>query len=85
MNISLTPQLEAFVKDKVATGLYGNASEVVREALRLLHEQDELQGLKRERLRRALIDGERSGAAEAFDMDDIQAELDAPKVEVPAR
>jgi uncharacterized protein len=34
MNVSLTPKLEAFVRKKVAQGLYGSASEVVREALR---------------------------------------------------
>jgi antitoxin ParD1/3/4 len=33
MNISLTPALETFVKKKVASGLYNNASEVIREAL----------------------------------------------------
>ena len=36
MNISLTPTLEKFVQDKVASGLYTSVSEVVREALRLL-------------------------------------------------
>ena len=36
MNISLTPALEQFVNDKVATGLYNSVSEVIREALRLL-------------------------------------------------
>lgn len=42
MHVSLTPELENAVKAKVATGLYNNASEVVREALRqsLLREQD---------------------------------------------
>lgn len=39
MNVSLTPELEKFVREKVATGLYNNASEVVREALRLLYEK----------------------------------------------
>ena len=34
MNVSLTPKLEGFVKAKVKTGDYNNASEVVREALR---------------------------------------------------
>jgi antitoxin ParD1/3/4 len=34
MHISLTPELEEVVKSKVASGLYNNASEVVREALR---------------------------------------------------
>lgn len=36
MNVSLTPELEQFIRRKVDSGLYGNASEVVREALRLL-------------------------------------------------
>jgi uncharacterized protein len=37
MNVSLTPELERFVREKVASGLYNNASEVVREALRAMH------------------------------------------------
>ena len=40
MNVSLTPQLEAMIRAKVASGMYSNASEVVREALRLLAEKD---------------------------------------------
>ena len=36
MNVSLTPKLDGFVRRKVASGLYNNASEVIREALRLL-------------------------------------------------
>ena len=36
MNVSLTPKLEEFIREKVSSGLYNNASEVVREALRLL-------------------------------------------------
>ena len=36
MNISLTPTLEKFVNDKVASGLYNSVSEVIREAIRLL-------------------------------------------------
>ena len=40
MNISLTPKLEAYVKRKVASGLYNNASEVIREALRVLFERE---------------------------------------------
>ncbi len=34
MNVSLTPELENIVKQSVASGLYNNASEVMREALR---------------------------------------------------
>jgi antitoxin ParD1/3/4 len=41
MNVSLTPELEKFVNGKVESGLYNNASEVVREGLRLLKEYDE--------------------------------------------
>ena len=40
MNVSLTPELEKFVSAKVQTGRYNSASEVVREALRLLEEHD---------------------------------------------
>ena len=43
MNVSLTPSLERFVREKVDSGLYNSASEVVREALRLLvaHAEEE--------------------------------------------
>ena len=40
MNVSLTPELARFVAGKVASGRYTSASEVVREALRLLEEHD---------------------------------------------
>ena len=41
MNVSLTPELERLINDKVDTGSYQTASEVVREALRLLKLRDE--------------------------------------------
>jgi antitoxin ParD1/3/4 len=40
MNVSLTPELEKLVSTKVESGRYNSASEVVREALRLLEERD---------------------------------------------
>ncbi len=46
MNVSLTPQLEELVRRKVESGLYNNASEVVREALRLMEERDRLSRLR---------------------------------------
>jgi antitoxin ParD1/3/4 len=46
MNISLTPELEKLVAERVASGHYASASEVVREALRLLHERDRLTNLR---------------------------------------
>lgn len=48
MNVSLTPELEQLVNDKVGTGMYQTASEVIREGLRLLRERD----LRVEALRR---------------------------------
>ena len=48
MNISLTPALEEFVNAKVATGLYNSASEVIREALRLLISKE--QSISQERI-----------------------------------
>ena len=47
MNISLTPTLEKFVQDRVASGLYNSVSEVVREAVRLLASKE---GISQERL-----------------------------------
>ena len=41
LNVSLTPELTAFISAKIATGRYRSASEVVRAALRLLDEQDQ--------------------------------------------
>jgi antitoxin ParD1/3/4 len=40
MNVSLTPELDKFVAGKVESGRYTSASEVIREALRLLEEHD---------------------------------------------
>jgi putative addiction module CopG family antidote len=52
MNVSLTPELEALVNEKVRSGLYQTASEVVREALRLLkNRDDEVQRAERPAIR----------------------------------
>ncbi len=40
LNVSLTPELVAFVAAQVGSGRYGSASEVVRTSLRLLEEQE---------------------------------------------
>ena len=40
LNVSLTPKLDEFVRDRVDTGRYQTASEVVREGLRLLELQE---------------------------------------------
>ena len=41
MHVSLTPRLEEYAKDKVSSGLYNNASELVREALRLMIQREQ--------------------------------------------
>lgn len=46
MNVSLTPELEKFVSAKVEAGRYNSASEVVREALRLLEEHDQARTIR---------------------------------------
>lgn len=51
MNVSLTPELERRIRQKIDTGLYTTASEVVREGLRLLFEQDALRERGLARLR----------------------------------
>lgn len=61
MNVSLSPQLEAMVKDKVASGRYTSASEVVREALRLMEQQDQLKALQLQQLQQDIQDGLASG------------------------
>jgi antitoxin ParD1/3/4 len=55
MNVSLTPELEKFVDEKVESGLYNNASEVVREGLRLLKEHDEIRMKWREQIERGWL------------------------------
>jgi antitoxin ParD1/3/4 len=80
MNVSLTPQLEELISNKVASGMYNSASEVVREALRLLDERDRLRQMRLEELRKEIAIGleqlER-GEYEEFD----EAMLERIKVE----
>ena len=66
MHISLTPRLEKMVREKVASGQYNNASEVVREALRLMGEFEDVRRRKLERLRDELARGEADLAAGRF-------------------
>lgn len=57
MNVSLTPELEDLVQEKVRSGLYLSASEVVREALRLLQEHDQLRMVRLQELRAKVAEG----------------------------
>ena len=54
MNVSLTPELEKLVESKVQSGRYQSASEVIREGLRLLDDQDRLRNAQLEEVRRKI-------------------------------
>ena len=63
MNISLTPELEKFVNDKVKSGRYHSASEVIREGLRLLEDQEQIREAKLAALREEIHKGLASGSS----------------------
>ena len=76
MNVNLTPELERLIQDKVASGLYNNQSEVVREALRLLEQQDRLRELHVAKLRTALAKGlEQADRGETLDGAEVIREM----------
>lgn len=72
MNVSLTPELEQYIQEKVSSGLYYSASEVVREGLRLLKEREQLQQIRLQELRQDVQVGLDSGAATPIDMQAIK-------------
>jgi len=77
MNFSLTPKLEQFVRDCAASGDYNNASEVVREALRLFKHTEEERAAKMERLRADIREGDNAVARGDTTAVQSDKELDA--------
>jgi len=78
MNVHLTPELEAMVHGKVETGRYNSASEVVREALRLMEERDQFKALHKEEIRKKIAAGLQSlDAGRGVDGDAFFAEMEA--------
>lgn len=76
MNVNLTPELEKLIREKVDSGLYNNQSEVVRESLRLLADQDRLREAHLEKLRTALAIGlEQADRGEFLDGPEVVAEM----------
>ncbi|OUL27750.1 CopG family transcriptional regulator [Nostoc sp. RF31YmG] len=71
MNVSLTPELEKWVQSKVESGMYTSASEVIREGLRLLKEQDALKAIRLAELRQEIQLGIDSGESTPLNMDEI--------------
>ena len=76
MNVSLTPQLERFVREKVDSGRYLSASEVVREGLRLLEERDCVYQARLADLQKEITIGvEEADRGELFDGEEVTQEL----------
>jgi len=84
MNVSLSPQLEAMVKAKVASGLYTSASEVIREALRLMEQQDQLRSLNLQQLRHDIQEGLSSGQPISWNAEEIKQDRRRRKATRPA-
>lgn len=57
MNVSLTSELESLVHRKIETGRYASASEVIREALRLMDERDQFQALRKDEIHNQIAAG----------------------------
>lgn len=77
MNVSLTDELGEFVKSRVSTGRYTSASEVVREALRLMERHEQTEAAKLVWLQQAYRDGLASGDAGEIDFAAVKAEARA--------
>ena len=76
MNVSLTPELEQYVHGKVKSGRYLSASEVVREALRLLEDRDRLREIRLATLQKEITVGiEESDQGEVFNGEAVIQEL----------
>ena len=71
MNITLTPELEKIIQQKVAEGMYPSANEMIQDALRLLDERDKNRELRLKELRNEIKKGLDSGEPAPLDMEEI--------------
>lgn len=75
MNVSLPPELEARVRQRVESGMYGSASEVIREALRLFEAYEQVKTAKLEGLRQDIAKGlsdVKNGRTKAVDFESLK-------------
>jgi len=80
-NVNLTPELDEFISTKVDAGLYANASEVMRAALRLLERDEREQEEKTAGLRAAIEKGIASGVAKPGSVSRIRRKYGLPAKE----
>ena len=73
MQITLNSHYQGILQNKLATGLYNSANEVIQEALRLLEERDQLYELQLKNLRQEIQQGISSGEATPLDIEEIKA------------
>jgi len=76
MNFSLTPQLESYVRERAKSGGYNNASEVVREAIRLFKQTEEEYQIKLNRLRHDISVGDNAVKMNKSSVFNSEQELD---------
>jgi antitoxin ParD1/3/4 len=74
-NVNLTEELDRFVIEKVASGRYENASEVVRTAIRTLEREERQYEAKLGALRAAIDEGDASGIAKGNPFDRVRKTL----------
>ena len=72
VSVALSPELLDMVKEAVASGQYGSASEVIREALRDWRVRQPLRQAEVERLRKAWSEGLASGPPQPFDIEETK-------------
>jgi antitoxin ParD1/3/4 len=74
-NVNLTPELDSFILERVESGRFENASEVVRSALRTLERDEQIFEAKLAALRAAIDEGDASGVAEGDVFAQVRATL----------
>ena len=77
MNLSLTPQLELFIRECANSGEYNNASEVVREAIRLFKRNEEERRARLNKLQLAIAEGDDAISRSESNVFNSAADLDA--------
>ena len=77
-NVNLTDELDRFVLEKIESGRYEDASEVVRDALRTLEREEQRHEAKLTALRSAIDEGDASGIADANVFERIRETLKLP-------